>query len=90
MARPKSTFGKRMSSGDYTCLSQCITCKHALPTKVAPAKCKAYPAEIPFALNANQHDHRQPYPGDGGYRYEPKRPSARNPFDLPPKPKAPG
>lgn len=47
--------------------SQCLRCKwyQGLLT------CKAYLEQIPHEIASNDHDHREPYPGDGGIRFEP-------------------
>jgi hypothetical protein len=34
--------------------------------------CAAYPRGIPAAIVANEADHREPYEGDGGLRFEPE------------------
>jgi len=48
---------------------QCSTCRHLLP--VVGWKCKAFPGGIPPAMMFDEHEHRQPFPGDHGVRYEP-------------------
>ena len=48
---------------------QCITCKN-VDLNGAPPTCKAYPDGIPDAILLSKHDHRKPYPGDNGIRYE--------------------
>ena len=35
--------------------------------------CEAFPKGIPDAILNNEHDHRQPYEGDGGITYRPLR-----------------
>jgi hypothetical protein len=47
--------------------SQCKSCSNHYGGTIA---CAAYPDGIPRAILSNQHDHREPYPGDGGVRYE--------------------
>ncbi|RJR20560.1 MAG: hypothetical protein C4582_08970 [Desulfobacteraceae bacterium] len=47
---------------------QCDTCIHY---QEGP-KCDAF-EKIPFDILARRHDHRNPYPGDKGIRYEPKK-----------------
>jgi hypothetical protein len=51
---------------------QCATCKHLL---VGTDTCQAFPERIPSDIVFGRHDHRDPYPGDGGIRYEPTRKS---------------
>ncbi|NCC35144.1 MAG: hypothetical protein EOM24_24500 [Chloroflexia bacterium] len=64
---------------------QCLNCRHFIggigpldeedePT--GPLGCAAFPAEpgIPVAILHSKHDHRHPYPGDNGIRYEPCTP----------------
>jgi hypothetical protein len=48
----------------------CDLCKHRHPGSHPPA-CAAYPDRIPLAIRLMQVDHRQPYPGDHGIRFEP-------------------
>lgn len=51
-------------------LPQCLTCKHldrdALPDVM---RCKAF-KRIPDAIFADEADHRKPFSGDGGVRWE--------------------
>ncbi len=47
--------------------SYCITCVH---THAGPT-CDAFPDGIPDEILFNLVDHRKPYPGDHGIRYEP-------------------
>ena len=47
-------------------ISQCAMCKH----KRANATCAAYPGKIPDAILTNEHDHKQPFAGDNGIRFE--------------------
>lgn len=47
--------------------NQCVTCKWNL----GGLQCEAYPKGIPVRIVTGEHDHREPYPGDNGIRYEP-------------------
>lgn len=46
---------------------QCETCAHY----EGPFTCAAFPVEIPDDIFEGFFDHRQPYPGDNGVRWEP-------------------
>lgn len=46
---------------------QCATCKHWTQN----VQCLAFPELIPEAIRTGKHDHREPFEGDQGIRYEP-------------------
>lgn len=50
-------------------LSQCVWCRHRAD---GGRRCRAFPRGIPDAILKNRHDHRYPYDGDYGVRYEPE------------------
>lgn len=52
-------------------ISLCYGCKHFYRDGEKPFTCKAYPDGIPIKIVAWVHDHRKPYAGDGGIRFEP-------------------
>jgi hypothetical protein len=61
----------RFGSGPgETTFSQCIFCAHKSDEG---AFCAAFPDGIPKVILTNGFDHRRPYPGDNGIRYEPRR-----------------
>lgn len=47
----------------------CWTCKHYRED----VSCAAFPNEIPADILTSEADHRKPYPGDHGIRFEPKK-----------------
>jgi len=46
----------------------CSTCEHL--TGPIDKTCEAFPGGIPDRIWNGINDHRKPYPGDGGIRYE--------------------
>lgn len=51
---------------------QCVDCRHYHGPKTDT--CDAFPKGIPTAILFGQHDHRKPFPGDHGIRFESKEP----------------
>lgn len=49
--------------------SQCRFCAHW--TKARGDQCEVFPLRIPVEILTNRHDHRKPYEGDDGGRFEP-------------------
>ena len=51
----------------------CLTCRHFhdADDEATSLTCDAFPDGIPEAVLTGEHDHRDPYPGDRGVRYEP-------------------
>lgn len=49
---------------------QCDRCIYRLQGR---ADCVAFPWGIPAEILDGRFNHQQPYPGDGGFRFEPKR-----------------
>jgi hypothetical protein len=57
---------------------QCFDCKHLARFRPGElSHCTAFPDEIPDDIFKNRHDHRQPYPGDHGIRFEPSESAIR-------------
>jgi hypothetical protein len=52
-------------------VSQCRLCRHAA-LGPAGAACKAFPSHIPDEILQNEADHRLPFEGDDGVRFEPR------------------
>lgn len=46
----------------------CMICKHKFKNK---RKCQAFPEGIPWDIYSAGYDHRQPWDGDRGIRFEP-------------------
>ncbi len=45
---------------------QCLTCKHYRGLW----ECEAFPDGIPEVISSGDHDHREPFKGDNGIRWE--------------------
>ncbi|MGE0487297.1 MAG: hypothetical protein AB7Q81_24295 [Gammaproteobacteria bacterium] len=54
---------------------QCFNCVNLLEGS-DPIACLAFPAGIPGPILTGEFDHRQPYEGDDGFRFEPVDPAA--------------
>jgi len=50
----------------------CSSCRHWNRADFSGYKCAAFPDGIPEAILISEHDHREPYPGDNGIRYDPR------------------
>ena len=59
----------------YRSQANCSMCAHYQGEQ----RCQAFPDGIPNPLWIGESLHREPYSGDGGIRYQPKR---IEPFDL--------
>lgn len=47
----------------------CLSCKHLDRDNDEAFTCRAFPAGIPTPI-VEGYDHRKPFPGDGGIRFE--------------------
>ena len=60
-------MNKFVSEKGEMVMAQCSVCRHHRGN----ATCTAFPARIPKSILTNDHDHRKPYTGDNGIRFEP-------------------
>jgi hypothetical protein len=49
----------------------CNECRYWHRENFEGFTCDAFPGGVPEAIIRSEHDHREPYPGDNGIRYEP-------------------
>jgi hypothetical protein len=69
MAEVTPAFEKSQREyAEHLGLPQCFGCKHSHHNGM----CDAFPKGIPRAILGDYHDHRKPYPGDNGIRFEAK------------------
>ncbi len=54
---------------------QCLRCRH-----FKDGSCDAFDGAIPYEIASGEHDHRQPFAGDRGIRFE-AMPGKRHPLD---------
>ena len=61
----------------------CNNCTHLAKGPVSnEITCAAFPQRIPVEILLNRHDHRIPFPGDHGMRYDPVEPLDLDPPDA--------
>ena len=53
-------------------VANCHMCRHMF--RSGTPRCTAYPDGIPWEIQAGEVDHRQPWAGDHGIRYDPLKP----------------
>ena len=60
-------IGQRMTEPFWNAAAQCAACAHHIDGTLA---CTGFPGGIPQPILAGRRDHRKPYPGDHGIRFE--------------------
>jgi len=64
----------------YLVSPTCYDCRHRNLDR--DTMCAAFPSGIPLEIWNGQCDHRSPYPGDNGIRYEPMTVEDRHAFEM--------
>lgn len=67
-----SRASKFMATAEDLIMTQCVLCKNREHTE-NPQGCKAFPDGIPQVIIDNKADHRLPFEGDHGIRFEPRQ-----------------
>lgn len=60
---------ERKDAGEQTRLPSCRDCVHF--DQLRMNRCTAFPKGIPLPILSGDHDHRLPFPNDGGVRFQP-------------------
>jgi hypothetical protein len=60
----------------------CFECRHFGEDEFGAPVCTAFPAGVPREIYFEGFDHRQPFPGDQGIRWEPAEGVAGYPPEL--------
>jgi hypothetical protein len=65
-------LNEALAHGAPSAEANCFMCRHLIPRGIP--HCTAYPDGIPWEIQAGLVDHRLPWAGDHGIRYEPMTP----------------
>lgn len=63
---------RRFADWDFVEEVKCGRCKWFSGYRTGKPRCAAFPLGIPDEIWWGRVDHEQPFPGDRGYRFEPK------------------
>lgn len=71
---PEAPVASRPAHAPLLFLAErCTGCRHLLTLR----SCRAFPGGIPLPIAQSRHDHVEPFPGDGGLRFEPSTDDAQ-------------